>query len=59
MVKGIDIFQEYFKEYTDQYVLIGGAACSVSMENIGYGQRATANHNSIDLISQKTNVSLK
>ena len=22
MVKGIDIFQEYFREYTDQYVLI-------------------------------------
>lgn len=32
MVKGIDIFQEYFNEYTDQYVLIGGAACSVSFE---------------------------
>ena len=32
MVKGIDIFQEYFKEYTDQYVLIGGAACSISFE---------------------------
>ena len=32
MVKGIDIFQEYFREYTDQYVLIGGAACSVSFE---------------------------
>ena len=32
MVKGIDIFREYFKEYTDQYVLIGGAACSISFE---------------------------
>lgn len=32
MVKGIEIFQEYFKKYTDQYVLIGGAACSVSFE---------------------------
>lgn len=32
MVKGIDIFQEYFREYTDQYVLIGGAACSLSFE---------------------------
>lgn len=30
MVKGIDFFQKYFREYTDQYVLIGGAACSVS-----------------------------
>lgn len=26
MVKGIDIFQEYFNEYTDQYVLIGGGS---------------------------------
>ena len=27
MVKGIDIFQEYFNEYTDQYVLIGSMQC--------------------------------
>ena len=40
MVKGIDIFQEYFREYTDQYVLIGGAACSVSFEEqeISFGR---------------------
>lgn len=40
MVKGIDVFQEYFKEYTDQYVLIGGAACSVSFEeqDINFGR---------------------
>lgn len=40
MVKGIEIFQEYFKEYTDQYVLIGGAACSVSFEEqeINFGR---------------------
>ncbi len=40
MVKGIDVFQEYFKEYTSQYVLIGGAACSVSFEeqNINFGR---------------------
>ena len=40
MVKGVDIFQEYFNEYTDQYVLIGGAACSVSFEeqDINFGR---------------------
>lgn len=32
MVKGLDIFHEYFSEYTNQYVLIGGAACSISFE---------------------------
>lgn len=41
MVKGIDIFQEYFKEYTDQYVLIGGAACSISFEEQDASFRAT------------------
>lgn len=40
MVKGIDVFQEYFQEYTDQYVLIGGAACSLSFEeqDINFGR---------------------
>lgn len=33
MVKGLDIFREYFKDYTDQYVLIGGTACTVSFEH--------------------------
>jgi hypothetical protein len=32
MVKGLDIFREYFKDYTNQYVLIGGTACTVSFE---------------------------
>ena len=30
MVKGLDIFYDYFAEFTDQYVLIGGAACDIS-----------------------------
>ena len=40
MVKGIDVFQESFQEYTDQYVLIGGAACSLSFEeqDINFGR---------------------
>ena len=27
MVKGINLFRDYFRDFTDQYVLIGGAAC--------------------------------
>ncbi len=27
MVKGLDKFKEFFSEYKEQYVLIGGAAC--------------------------------
>ena len=28
MVKGIDIFQKHFKDYSDYYAIIGGAAAS-------------------------------
>ena len=27
MVRGLDIWKEYFANYTSNYVLIGGAAC--------------------------------
>ena len=30
MVKGLDIFYDYFEAFTDQYVLIGGVACDIS-----------------------------
>ena len=33
MVKGIDIFQEYFKEYTAQYVLIFQNLCPSLFQN--------------------------
>ena len=29
MVAGLLKFKEYFKDYTDSYVLIGGAACDI------------------------------
>jgi hypothetical protein len=40
MVKGLDKFREYFKEFTGQYVLIGGAACDISFHQ-GENFRAT------------------
>lgn len=41
MVIGLDIFGAHFSEYCDQYVLIGGAACSLAMAEAGFGFRAT------------------
>ena len=41
MVKGIDTFREYFRDFTDQYVLIGGAACDISFGNNNVDFRAT------------------
>ena len=41
MVKGIDVFRDYFRDYTDEYVLIGGAACDISFQDYGSDFRAT------------------
>ena len=41
MVKGIDRFRDYFRDFTDQYVLIGGAACDLSFRNYNADFRAT------------------
>ena len=35
MVNGIEAFRDYFAEYTDQYVIIGGFACDLLMEDGG------------------------
>jgi hypothetical protein len=41
MVKGLDIFKEHFKDFPDSYVLIGGVACYLAMEEAGVDFRAT------------------
>lgn len=33
MVKGLGTFREYFKDFEDHYVLIGGAACDILFAN--------------------------
>ena len=42
MVRGLDLFIEHCKEFSDQYVLIGGAACDLALEEMGVGFRATS-----------------
>lgn len=41
MVNGLDIFKEFFKDYQNNYLLIGGAACDRQIENAGLNFRAT------------------
>lgn len=41
MVKGLDVFQNHFRNYCDRYILIGGAACDLAMEEAGLTFRAT------------------
>ena len=41
MVRGLDLFREYFAGHTDQFVLIGGTAATLAMEEVGLEFRAT------------------
>lgn len=47
MVVGLDKFREYFAEFPDQYVIIGGTACDVVLTAEGLTPRATKD---IDII---------
>lgn len=41
MVRGLTRFKEHFEAFTDQYALIGGTACFLSMDKVGLDFRAT------------------
>lgn len=47
MVKGLDIFKKYFEAYPDNYVIIGGTACDMIIDEAGFVPRATKD---IDII---------
>ena len=41
MVEGLDRFKAHFSNYTDRYVLIGGTASSLAMEELRQEFRTT------------------
>ena len=41
MVRGLEHFKKYFEDFADQYVLIGGVACSVVLDGAGLDFRVT------------------
>jgi hypothetical protein len=41
MVRGLDLFRQFFAAHADQYVLIGGTAATLAMEAAGLNFRAT------------------
>ena len=47
MIQGITNFTDYFKEYNDDYVVIGGLATAMIMNDLGFVARATKD---IDLV---------
>jgi len=47
MVKGIETFRKFFKDYDTNYIIIGGTACDILFDDIGIEYRATKD---IDMI---------
>ncbi|PKP20805.1 MAG: hypothetical protein CVU05_08225 [Bacteroidetes bacterium HGW-Bacteroidetes-21] len=47
MVKGLEKFKEFFRNYTDNYVIIGGTACDIIISDATFTPRATKD---IDII---------
>lgn len=47
MVRGLTIFKNYFEEYPNNYVIIGGTACDILLSEAGFVPRATKD---IDII---------
>ena len=41
MVRGLDVFREHFAGHADQFVLIGGTAATLAIEEAGLEFRAT------------------
>jgi hypothetical protein len=41
VVRGLAIFQQWFQDFEDQYILIGGTAASITMTEAGLSFRAT------------------
>ncbi len=56
MIKGLDIFRKHFKGFEDNYILIGGTACWLHLEDAGFIARATKD---FDLIIISKNLTVE
>lgn len=54
MVVGLDKFKEFFKEFNDKFVVIGGAACDVILEDSEIEPRATDDIDMILIVDKMT-----
>ncbi|MBN2745126.1 MAG: hypothetical protein JXR34_00230 [Bacteroidales bacterium] len=59
MVKGLEKFKEYFTEFTDNYVIIGGTACDIIIEDAGFNPRATKDIDMIIIVEAKSEEFIK
>lgn len=54
MVKGLDLFRNAFRDYSNQYALIGGTAATLTMEDAGLAFRATKDLDVVLLVEALT-----
>ncbi|MCL1982698.1 MAG: hypothetical protein FWG53_06415 [Clostridiales bacterium] len=54
MIKGLDLFKDFFRDYQDQYVLIGGAACDIVFSESDLAFRATKDLDMVLIIEALT-----
>jgi len=54
MIKGMEIFKAVFRDYQDQYVLIGGAACDIVFSESDLAFRATKDLDMVLIIEALT-----
>lgn len=53
-IQGLYKFRDFFQKYTDNYVLIGGTACSILFDEVGENFRATKD---LDVVLVVENIS--
>ena len=54
MVKGLDVFKDFFRDFQNQYVLIGGAACDIVFQEADLAFRATKDLDMVLIIEALT-----
>ena len=54
MVNGIDLFKKHFRDYKDQYTIIGGFACDLLMTDAGLDFRQTVDIDMVIIIEALT-----
>lgn len=53
-VRGLDKFREYFGDFQDNYVIIGGTACSIMLRHADMKPRATKDIDMILVVERMT-----
>jgi hypothetical protein len=54
MVRGLAVFREYFAGHADQFVLIGGTAATLAMEDAGLEFRATKDLDQYQVVESRS-----